>query len=278
MKKLRQFDALVIEAFVKEQFHQPSHSQNYYEIVYIFTGSGRHYLNNNVVYYRANDWFLISPEDTHYLEIKRKTHFGVIKFTDSYFSERRSLMPNALLTFQPEMMMRNKAFKEMRLNMDNLSQINLLRTIKTLIDSKDSKEVLSSPFIFYQVLSLFALFQQQWGDLNTPYSWNNDKQALISFIHQHIYEPEKIQVKHLSQTFNISQNYFGKYFKNNYGISFREYIDNYRIKLIEGRVTAGLTLRQIADEFGFTDESHLSNYFKKRTATTFRTYKKDHSS
>ncbi|SFW78885.1 AraC family transcriptional regulator [Chitinophaga sancti] len=276
MKKLRQFDALVIEVFVKEQFHQPSHSQTYYEIVYIFTGSGRHYLNNSVVDYRANDWFLISPEDTHYLEIKRKTHFGVIKFTDSYFSERKPLMPNSLLKFQPEMMMRNKAFKEMRLTMDELSQQNLLRTIKTLIESRNRKEVLSSPYIFYQVLSLFALFQQQWGNMNTQYNWNNDKQALISFIHQYIYNPEMIQVKHLSQTFNISPHYFGKYFKNNYGIPFREYIDNYRIKLIEGRVAAGLTQRQIADEFGFTDESHLSNYFKKRTATTFRNYKRDH--
>jgi len=185
-------------------------------------------------------------------------------------------MPNSLLKFQPEMMMRNKAFKEMRLTMDDLSQQNLLRTIKTLIDSKDRRETLSSPFIFYQVLSLFALFQQQWGDMNTHYNWNNDKQALISFIHQHIYEPEKIQVKHLSHTFNISPHYFGKYFKNNYGIPFRAYIDNYRIKLIESRVAAGLTQRQIADEFGFTDESHLSNYFKKRTASTFRNYKKDH--
>ena len=273
MKKLRQFDSLIIEEHTKDELHHPFHGQTYYEIVCIFEGKGRHHLNNNVVDYQANDWFLISPEDTHYLEMESTTHFGVIKFTDSYFSERQYLMPETLLKIRPEVMMRNKAFKELKLKMNDLSQRHLQRTIKTLIDSKDRKDLKTSPFIFYQLISLFALFQEQWADMNRAYSWRDEKKALISFIHQHIYEPDKIQVKNLSQTFNISENYFGQYFKRNYGIGFREYIDNYKIKLIESRVIAGLTQRQIADEFGFTDESHLSNFFKKKNSVTFRQYR-----
>lgn len=262
MKKLRQFDPLVIEELVKDQFHQPSHGQTYYEIVYIFAGRGQHRLNNGVTPYEAHDCFFITPEDTHYLEIQETTHFGVIKFTDSYFNERK------VTDTQPILIMRSKALRESKLQLEH---DHLYRIVRILMDNKDRK---AAAFIFYQILSLFALIQEHWERQHMPLNLQQEKQLLISFIHQHIYEPDKIQIKFLAQTFNISPNYFGRYFKANVGIGFREYIDNYRIKLIENRVQAGFTLRQIADEFGFTDDSHLSHYFKKKQAVSFREYRR----
>jgi YesN/AraC family two-component response regulator len=104
-----------------------------------------------------------------------------------------------------------------------------------------------------------------------------DKGALILYINQHIYEPEKIQVKYIANYFNIAGNYFGAYFKRNFGISYRDYINQYRTKLIEKRIISGnLSLKQIAAEFGFSDESHLSNYFKTRNQTRPTLYRKGH--
>lgn len=273
MKKLRQFDTLVIEELVKEQFHQPTHGQTYYELVYIFEGEGIHHLNANRIAYRANDLFLISPEDTHYLEIKTVTHFGVIKFTDSYFSEKPHLIINTLLKERPEAMMTNKALKEMRLTVDEVSQLLLRNTFQNLLACRENKDLNTSLFVFYQIVSLFGLLREMWARMNIPASWQPSKEALISFIHQHIYEPEKIQIKNLAHTFHISANYFSVYFKNNFGISYRQYVNNYRMKLIESRVLAGFTLRQIADEFGFSDESHLSHFFKKQHAITLSQFR-----
>ena len=91
-----------------------------------------------------------------------------------------------------------------------------------------------------------------------------NKEDLISYINQNIYRPEEIRVKTTANHFNISQNYFSNYFKRNFGMSYREYINDYRIKLLERRIQSNQnTIKQIADEFGFTDESHLTNYFKK---------------
>ena len=45
--------------------------------------------------------------------------------------------------------------------------------------------------------------------------------------------------------------------------SYRSYINDYRLQIIEKRLTVPtITLGQIADEFGFTDESHLNKFFK----------------
>src|SRR3978361_2140692 len=99
---------------------------------------------------------------------------------------------------------------------------------------------------------------------------------MISYINQHIYEPEKIQVKFIANHFNIAGNYFGAYFKRNFDLSYRDYVNQYRTKLIEKRIISGqLSLKQIASEFGFNDESHLSNYFKNRKQTRQTSFRKD---
>src|SRR6218665_1181954 len=275
MKKLRQFDPLVIEELVKEQFHQPTHGQNYYEIVCIIKGEGIHYLNGVPTDYQANNLFFISPADTHYLEIWQETHFGAIKFTDSYFIEKLRLRPNILLKEQPDVRILNRIFSEQQLPIDKHSQVMVDRLIRNLLDCKNDKNLADSSFIFFQILSLISLFEQLWSDTNMSQDWKPHKDQLIAFIHQHIYEPERIQIKNLAQTFHISANYFSVYFKNNFGISYRQYVDNYRIKLIENRIKAGFTLKQIADEFGFSDESHLSHFFKKHHRITFSQYRSE---
>src|SRR5581483_3373358 len=102
-----------------------------------------------------------------------------------------------------------------------------------------------------------------------------DKQQMLAYIHEHIYDPEKCKIKNVSRHFNISASYFGDFFKRNFAISYRDYIHQYRTSLIEKRILSGkLSMKQISQEFGFSDESHFSNYFKKRTSRRPVSYKK----
>jgi len=92
-----------------------------------------------------------------------------------------------------------------------------------------------------------------------------DNDQIISYIHQNIYNPKLVQIKTIANHFNISQSYFGAYFKRNFSMSYRDYSNKLRVQLIEKRIlNKQLSMKQIAYEFGFTDESHLSNYFKKQ--------------
>ncbi|EHQ30344.1 helix-turn-helix domain-containing protein [Mucilaginibacter paludis] len=267
MKKLKQFDALLVEEYEETVFHQPSHSQNYYEIVYIFEGNGVHWLNDSGITYNSGDLFVVSPEDKHYFEIKQRTRFAIVKFTDSYFCDKQHLIPDDLLINRPETIMRNKLLKEGKLALDESARYLLNNTMCNIVASKDRKDLTSSPFIYCQVLSVFGLIKEAMAQLDIPLrSRLPDLKALTLYIHQHIYEPEKIQVKNVAANFNIAPNYFSVYFSRNFDMSYRDYINNYRIKLIEKRVMAGLTLKQIANEFGFSDESHLSHFFRKRIA------------
>lgn len=266
MKKLSQFETLVIDEFEEEKFHLPVHSHTYYEIIYIVHGEGVHHLNNNLIPYKDGDLFVISPDDEHYFDIRKSTRFVFIKFTENYFTTKKNLSTDDLLLNTPYHFMREKLLKESVLELDEPCRTILKNTVSNITAYNCRKDVSVSAIVFYQVLSIFGLIKEAIKGKELPAlgcDFNNKQ--IIAYIHQNIYTPETVQVKAIAAHFNIAQSYFSAYFKRNFGMTYRDYINNLRTQLIEKRIASrNMPIKQIAHEFGFTDESHLSNYFKKR--------------
>jgi AraC-like DNA-binding protein len=266
MKKLNQFDTLVIDEFEEDKYHLPTHSHTYYEIIYIIKGSGIHQLNNNLLPYKSGDLFVISTNDEHYFDIKKTTRFFFIKFTDTYFNSNRKLTCDEFLLNTPENIMRDKSLKENVLKLDVTNASILKNTIDNIRTYNCKANISTSPIVFYQILSIFGLIKESLQQQNIKITGSGiDNDQIISYIHQNIYKPKLIQIKTIADHFNISQSYFGTYFRRNFAISYRDYCNKLRVQLIEKRIlNKQLSMKQIAYEFGFTDESHLSNYFKKQ--------------
>lgn len=266
MPKLNQFETLVIDEFEEDKFHLPTHSHTYYEIIYIVKGNGIHHLNNNLLSYKTGDLFVISPDDEHYFDIKKSTRFVFIKFTDNYFNSNKKLSCDEFLLNTPENFMRDKSLKENVLKLDEPCKTILKNTIENITAYNSKTNVSSSPIVFYQVLSIFGLIKETMRCMNMQITGTGiDNEQIISYIHQNIYNPKLVQIKSISTHFNIATTYFGTYFKRSFSITYRNYINNLRTKLIEKRFFNNqVPIKQIAYEFGFTDESHLSNYFKKQ--------------
>ncbi|WP_369752642.1 AraC family transcriptional regulator [Flavobacterium sp. WC2409] len=277
MKKLNQFESLVIDEFEEEKFHLPTHSHTYYEIIYILKGNGIHHLNKNLLPYRAGDLFVISPDDEHYFDIKKSTRFVFIKFTDTYFNSNKKLSCDEFLLNTPENFMRDQSLKENVLRFDETCKIILKNTIENITKYNCKTNISSSPIIFYQILSIFGLIKETMRSMNMQITGNAiDNDQIISYIHQNIYNPKLVQIKTIANHFNISHTYFGTYFKRNFSLTYRDYINNLKIQLIEKRIIhKQLSIKQIAYEFGFTDESHLSNYYRKQRNRKPSEIKKD---
>lgn len=266
MKKLNQFDTLVIDEFEEDKYHLPTHSHTYYEIIYIIKGNGIHQLNNNLLPYQSGDLFVISTDDEHYFDIKKRTRFFFIKFTDTYFNSNKKLSCDEFLLNTPENIMRDKSLKENVLKLDESCASILKNTIDNIRSYNCKANISTSPIAFYQILSIFGLIKESLQQQNIKITGSGiDNDQIISYIHQNIYKPKLVQIKTIADHFNISQSYFGTYFKRNFSISYRDYSNKLRVQLIEKRIlNKQLSMKQIAYEFGFTDESHLSNYFKKQ--------------
>ncbi|WP_428229920.1 AraC family transcriptional regulator [Flavobacterium sp.] len=264
MKRI-QFEQLVIHDFEEKAFHLPIHSHTYYELVYIRKGNGIHLLNKTQHPYQKGDLFIISPGDEHYFEINQSTHFTFIKFTDAYFSGHKIYYEaDAFISLTPESIMRNKSLKEVKLKMDEPCTSILKNTIENIVAYNCRKDIARSSLMFYQILSIFGLIKEAAANLNIRIdNGQPEKEELISYIHHHICEPSLIQIKSIAAHFAISPTYFSDYFKNKFEVGYRKYLNDYRISIIEKRLfIPSISLSQIANEFGFTDESHLNKFFK----------------
>ncbi|MFC3352403.1 AraC family transcriptional regulator [Sphingobacterium zeae] len=245
--------------------------------MYIHKGSGVHLLNQTRFRYKKGDLFIISPEDEHYFEIAKSTRFTFIKFTDEYFSGHKMYYEaDVFIALTPESIMRNKLLKEVKLKMDESCASILKNTVENIVAYNLNRDIDRSPLMFYQVLSILGLIKEAAAKLNIRIdNGQADKEELISYIHQHIYEPSLIQIKSIASHFSISPTYFSDYFKNKFDISYRNYVNDYRISIIEKRLAVpSISLSQIADEFGFTDESHLNKFFKNRKRVGPKAYRK----
>ncbi|WP_295120518.1 AraC family transcriptional regulator [uncultured Chitinophaga sp.] len=85
---------------------------------------------------------------------------------------------------------------------------------------------------------------------------------VLSYIHEHL--SEKIAVDVLCRKAYLSRNMFFKWFKEQFGISPLEYINNERVKQAKQLLTAGgQDIRTISEMCGFNDVNYFTRVFKK---------------
>lgn len=258
----KQFEPLLITEFIEDTFHLPLHEQNYYELVYIRSGHGRHIINTFELPYETGDLFIVSPADKHYFKINEKTHFLFILFTDSYFLHNR---PHKKIDTWVMELMNDRSLRERKLRIDEPDRSIFVHLLEAVRLYHAAVANLSAPWLFDQLLAIFGRYKEISEAQRLPQDRNAlSDRSISTYIHQHIFAPEYLQVKMIAQQFHIAPSYFGIYFKKNFGSSLRDYIHTYRIELIENRLkSTAYTLKQIAEELGFVDESHLSHFYKR---------------
>lgn len=271
MRKLRQFTPLVIEEFVKADFHEPAHEQNYYEIFYIREGRGVHHINGIPIEYGPGDVFVISPFDFHYADIELLTHFGVIKFTEGYLMGKIGFLSGISQT--PDLLLFNNAIRGHKLLLPEFESQLVKALVENVLSCRNRSNLEILPYVFFQVLSIISIIQELPADDFYFGQRNVKKDSILSYIHQNISSPDDLRLESLADTFSISKKYFSFYFKSNFGISYRDYVAQYKLKLIQSALLTDKTIKQIVQEFGFTDESHLSHFFKKKSLITITEFR-----
>ena len=260
MKRYIQFQPIVISDFEANEWQHPVHQHNHYELIYIKNGSGNHIINNIPVAYKKGNVFLIGPDDDHRFEIDEKTHFVYIKFTDIYIHQPE-INSTGLQHLEYLIKSRETHFLGFSFNEDD--QL-VVENIIALISSLHKNMLQNEALIWIQILTLSHIMQRNMPEIKSSLQRSKDIQAIFCYLHKHIYHPQNLKASIMAAHFNLSEDYIGSYFKRNTGITLRQYIQDYRQNLIKKRMENGrFGLKQIAAEFGLTDESHVSKVLKK---------------
>jgi AraC family L-rhamnose operon regulatory protein RhaS len=256
MKRYKQFQPLAISEFEGAVWQHPVHKHNHYELILIRQGRGVHHINGNNIPYNESAIFLVGPEEEHFFEIAEPTYFIFIKFTDAYIHQVNSGSSYGLQQLEYLIKSRETHLAGFQLSeADRLTADSIIAVIRSLKQDLLSNEQL----IWLQVLALAALLQRNMPELKATAQRSRDMQAVFCYVHKHIYTPDKLKSPVIASHFNTTPDYIGPYFKRNAGVTLRDYIKDFRKGLILQRMDSGnYSLKQIAAEFGLTDESHVS--------------------
>jgi two-component system response regulator YesN len=115
--------------------------------------------------------------------------------------------------------------------------------------------------------------KQGWRSESTdPVDFGNPIDSAITYISQHFAEP--ISLQDVAERVYLSPSHFSRLFKAEMGVTFTEYLTQYRIQKskILLRITS-LPVEIIANNTGFSNSSYFSTTFKRlegRTPTEYR--------
>lgn len=244
---------------------------NFFEIIQILDGKGDRYFNHMRLPYHPGQLLIYTPQDCRSFIIEEPTRFLFIRFSDVLFAncetnEERQRLHEWMKSLEYLFLNHNNADNDL---VKNQSDCDLVKSIMATIATEAlNPQLYSRSNIQHSLQVLLNIFARNiLPDVipaQTPVGEAPLIKRLVGYIRKHIHETDKLRIENLASVAGLSQNYVGEYFKNQTGQSIREYVLQYRLHLVQIRLQySDLTVFEIAHEFGFVDESHLSKLFKK---------------
>jgi AraC-like DNA-binding protein len=255
-------EPLKISVFEAAAWLFPPHRHTHYELIYILAGQGQHTINTHCYPYQAGDIFLFDTRDVHHFAIAQPTRFCVVKMNASFlqeasatFAELQPLFGPGRFFEQPALDADTRAYVAQQLHFcmrefaqqhafyDSAIRASLL---SVLLRRAHTRQVVPPPALADQPHHLAV--------------------ALVEYVHQHLKTPSQLSATALGQQFHRSPRYLGQYFKRHLGRGLKRFVDESRVHALQQELRfSDKTVSQLAYEYGFADESHLSKTFRAVT-------------
>ncbi|MBS7256233.1 AraC family transcriptional regulator [Flavobacterium branchiicola] len=248
------------------QFPKTIRKNNFFELIYIVSGSGLQIINDNVFQYQKGNLFLVTPQDVHSFEITTPTKFFFLRFNE-YYIKGNSQNGQSETVLRMEYILQNASHRPGCILKNKIDKPLIASLIGNIIDEQNNQQIYHQK-ITEQIVNTIITIVARNIALKLP---KNIKEStgemvleILHYIQENIYNPKELKSERISEHFNITLNYLGKYFKKQTGETLQEYIANYKLRLIEVRLlNSDMRINEIADELNYSDESHLNKVFRK---------------
>jgi AraC-like DNA-binding protein len=237
---------------------------NYFQMVYVVSGNGRQWVDTNVTSYSAGDMFLLTPMSKYSFDVDTTTEFLLIKFNNFYIHDKKIGLDN----IQRLEFILNNAELNIGCVLNNSSDRQVVGSIAEIMMNEIANDTIYGKDLIQQLMNTLIVLvaRNMVVDLPDGIKETTDKKItkILQYIQTNIYFPNQLRIALISEKFNFSETYLSRYFKKHTGETLQQYITNYRIQLIEKRLLhSDMRIGEIAFELGFSDETHLSKFFKK---------------
>jgi len=262
------FFVSVLEA---DEWHYPLHRHTHYELIYILHGAGMHYLNGQQYSYQADDIFLCSPRDAHRFAIAEPTRFCLLKLNLSFLLAANGTFALVQPLFEGDETPAPFAF-------DAATRAYLRSQVEFCMREFAQRQFLYANTIHASVLSILVLLarerRQQQALPGQATAADALVPSIIHYLHAHLRVPPALAVGAIAAHFHLSPGYIGQYFRRHTGHTLKAFIQKSRIRAIQLQLEfSDKTVSQLAFEYGYADESHLTKAFRAQLAQTPTLYR-----
>jgi AraC-like DNA-binding protein len=264
VKRYIQHEFLKVSHFAANEWHHPVHNHNHFEIIFVHRGKGSHCLSGMHHPYSGKSLFLLAPCDFHHFTIEEETEFTFLKFTNVYLNGVGNIQVQQRWNQEMDHLLiqtrRRSPLPESGADLKKIDQLVWL-----IVEEWNQTKNETNEAIFFLIQALLSIIRR---NMQIPLSQGKQKHSekitgILNYLHQHIYSAEHIQLEQLAGTFGYSKHYLGIFFKEQTGVTLRDYVNQYKLHLIENRLQySSLSIKEISNELGFTDLSHFNKFFK----------------
>lgn len=245
---------------------------NFFELVYVISGIGDHIVNENKIKYAAGDLFLITPNDCHGFDLNGICEFMVIRFGENYIKEYqwKSIDHIECLLYYASHLSGSVLVNSEDKKMTGLLIQNLQQAIEhDSVYNEDLTRHLVNAVIVIAARNIAVIKPE-----NISSSADVRILQILDYVQENIRQPKLLKVENIANEFGLSPTYLGSYFRKQCNESIQQYISSYKIRLIEHRLRfSDKRVHEIADEFGFADESHINKFFKRHRGKSLKAYR-----
>lgn len=245
---------------------EEDHIHDYIELIYIFSGSGKHCINGKTYPIKKGCILYVDYGQVHSFSVSENMSYVNFLIRPEYFSDK----------LKDEQKI-DSVFKW--LGLDNLAAAS--QTQMAFFDSKACSDI---EHLIIKILEenserkcgfetvikagitdilVYMLRNTVTADyLETQIEPTSEIKKVVEYLDNH--SNEKITLKNLSEMCNYSQDYLSKLMKVNFGAGFSEYLLKKRISnAVYLLMTTNHSISEISQNVGFTNKTHFYKMFEK---------------
>ena len=255
------------------------HDHAFLELTYIVNGTAEHTLDGQTTVLHPGDYLIVDYGSRHsYRALGDGTYDNidclflpelldpVLKGTKSL----RSLLEHYLLHFNIQALVQNPAHMVFH---DDTGRIREL--IRQMQAEDEKREAGYTALIRCYLIEILLLTMRSLDDAPAAATGQDISAFLTAYVAEHYMEPLTLQA--LAARLNYSLPYVSKRFKEDTGISFVHYLQNYRVmqgcRLLS---SSRRTLAEISEMVGYSDVKFFSSLVKRMTGLSPADFRRRH--
>lgn len=237
----------------------PLHNHMDFEVLLIKKGKARFIIGEHEFIAQEGDVVLVNPYETH----SSYALSGFLPF--SYYCITFDLSLLLATSAHPSTKLCEKLtegyIKFNHLIKDENLYCLILETEQLFRKKNEGWEFFLSAILFNFFGCLYS--NKYYSSISTPSKAHIFTREVVKYIQMHFCE--NITSTTLAEYFSYDKSYFCRLFKKNFGLSFGEYMNAYRVNYAKELIKSGSSVSDAAYLSGFNNLSYFTKIFKRQT-------------